>query len=166
MTATVDKRTGATGAARDRLEGIPAVAVMSVLVFSGLFTLVFEVLYLPVYLGSGSVPAPEPEVVAAPAGLAAALTDGAVAFPVTALLAGVLNVVLVAAMRTLTDRPGVALLPVLAWTFGFFACSVSGPGGDIMLLSDWPTLLLLLCGLVPPLAYTFAGSAPGRVRPS
>ncbi|WP_054816333.1 hypothetical protein [Nocardia arizonensis] len=138
--------------------GPAAVAVMVLIVFSGLFTLVFEVLYLPIYLGSGTLPAPEPEVVAAPAGLAASLHDGAVAFPITALLAAVLNVLLVAAMRTLTDRPGVALLPVAAWLFGFLASSVSGPGGDIMLLSDWPTLALLLCGLVPPLFYAYTRS--------
>ncbi|WP_216908914.1 hypothetical protein [Nocardia noduli] len=166
MTATVDKRPGASGAAGNRPAGIPAVALMTVLVLSGLFTLVFEVLYLPVYLGSGSLPAPEPEVVAAPAGLASVLTEGAVAFPITALLAAVLNVALVAAMRTLTDRPGIALLPVLAWAVGFFACSVSGPGGDIMLISDWPTLLLLLCGLGPPLAYTYLRTGPQASRPS
>lgn len=156
MTATASERAASRDTART--DGAAAVAVMTLLVLSGLFTLIFEVMYLPIYLGSGTLPAPEAQIVAAPEGLAASLTDGAVAFPVTALLAGVLNVALVAAMRTLTDRPGISLLPVLAWTFGFLASSVSGPGGDVMLLSDWPTLLLLLCGLVPPLFYVYTRS--------
>ncbi|MEV0295284.1 hypothetical protein [Nocardia sp. NPDC050710] len=164
MTATVDKRAAAPLTDQGRLEGIPAAALMTLLVLSGLFTLIFEVLYLPTYLGTAHLPSPEPEIVAAPAGLAAAMSAGAIAFPVTALLAAVLNVLLVAAMRTLTDRIGIALLPVLAWALGFFAASVSGPGGDIMLLSDWPTLLLLLCGLVPPLLYAYTRANPDLFR--
>ncbi|WP_431956674.1 hypothetical protein [Nocardia lijiangensis] len=128
--------------------------LMAVLVLSGLFTLVFEVLYLPVYLGTSHLPpVKETTLVAAP--LAAASTSGAFAFPATAVLAAGSNVVLIAAMRTLTDSTRVALLPVIAWTFGFLACTVAGPGGDLVLLSDWPTLFLLLCGLVPPLAYVY-----------
>ncbi|MBH0775916.1 hypothetical protein [Nocardia bovistercoris] len=153
MTATVGKRAANSDVVPERPGGVAGVAVMGLLVLSGLFTLAFEVLYLPVYLGRGTVAPAPAEVLAAP--LAASPSDGAVPFPVTVLVAGVVNVLLVAGMRIFTDRPGIALLPVLAWTLGFLACSVSGPGGDIMLLSDWPTLLLLIFGLAPPLLYTY-----------
>ncbi|MGV9820933.1 hypothetical protein [Nocardia xishanensis] len=154
MTA-IDKRADAPHTDDRRWIAEPIrLALMAVLVVSGLFTLAFEVLYLPVYLGASHLPAPkETSLVAAP--LAAASGSGAIAFPVTVLLAATLNVLLIAAMRTLTDSIRVALLPVIVWTFGFLACTVAGPGGDLVLLSDWPTLLLLLCGLVPPLVYLY-----------
>ncbi|MCP2296284.1 hypothetical protein APR11_002712 [Nocardia amikacinitolerans] len=134
-------------------------ALMAVLTMSGLFTLAFEVLYLPVYLGTSHLPpAEDTTLVAAP--LAAVAASGTFALPVTALLAAGLNVLFIAAMRTLTDSTRVALLPVIVWTFGFLACTFAGPGGDLMLLSDWPTLLLLLCGLIPPLVYVYLRPAP------
>ncbi|MBP2189260.1 hypothetical protein [Nocardia goodfellowii] len=148
MTTTVPKR---ADAAADPAERAPRGVLMTVLVLSGLFTLAVEVLYLPLYLGRSGVPAPEPAVVAA--GLAVAGTGGATPFPITALVAAVLNVLLVAAMGTLTSRLRIMLLPLLAWAFGFFLCSIPGPGGDLMLLSDWPTLVLLLGGTIPPLLY-------------
>lgn len=104
--------------------------IIGVLVLNGLITLALEVLYLPTYLGT-------------------------VAFPLSAVLAGVVNVLLVMGVRSVTHRIGAALLPLGAWTFGFLACSVTGPGGDIMLGSDWRTLLLLFCGLAPPLLYLY-----------
>ncbi|MGN2636077.1 hypothetical protein ACTD5D_07760 [Nocardia takedensis] len=153
MTATADHTAATAGAGAQRLTGPAAVAVTTLLVFSGLFSLAFEVLYLPLYFGRGTVPAADAAVLAAP--LAAGPADGAIPFPVTALLAGVLNVVFVIAMRTVTDRPGVALLPLAAWTFGFLVAASGGPGGDILLLSAWPTLALFVCGLAAPLGYTY-----------
>ncbi|MEV0245210.1 hypothetical protein AB0H76_01325 [Nocardia sp. NPDC050712] len=158
MTATVDKR---AAPAADPAERAPRLVLMTTLVLSGFFTLAFEVLYLPFYLGRSGVPAPEAGVQAA--GLAVAGTGGATPFPLTALLAAVLNVLLVAAMGTLTTSARVMLLPVLAWAFGFFLCSIPGPGGDIMLLSDWSTLLLLLGGLIPPLLYALLRWNPAPV---
>ncbi|WP_194815329.1 hypothetical protein [Nocardia sp. XZ_19_385] len=148
MTATADKR---AEPAADPDERAPRGVLMTVLVLSGLFTLAVEVLYLPFYLGRSGIPAAEPAVVAAD--FAVAGTGGATPFPVTALLAAVLNVLLVAAMGTLTTSLRIMLLPLLAWAFGFFLCSIPGPGGDFMLLSDWSTLILLLCGVIPPLLY-------------
>ncbi|MBF6210836.1 hypothetical protein IU487_07205 [Nocardia puris] len=142
----------------------PVRAILLVLLtLSGVFTLAFEVLYLPIYLGSTDLRTGTETLVAAP--LAAQAGPGVFVFPITALLAGVLNVALVAAARTLTDSLRVALLPVVAWTFAFLACTVAGPGGDLVLMSDWPTLLLLVCGLAPPIAYVYFRVNEGTLAP-
>ncbi|MFX0575760.1 hypothetical protein [Nocardia nepalensis] len=119
----------------DRTYGAPETlplgpVIIGVLVLDALITLALEVLYLPTYIGT-------------------------VAFPLSAVLAGVVNVLLVMGVRSITHRVSAALFPLAAWTLGFLTCSVSGPGGDIMLGSDWRTLLLLFCGLVPPLLYIY-----------
>ncbi|WP_309139888.1 hypothetical protein [Nocardia cyriacigeorgica] len=104
--------------------------IMIALVVDAVITLVLEVLYLPLYLGS-------------------------VAFPIAALLAGVVNVLLVLGARTVSTRPIVMLAPIVAWTIAFLAAASSGPGGDVALGSDARTLLLMLCGLAPPLIYVY-----------
>ncbi|WP_433731920.1 hypothetical protein ACQP0C_07660 [Nocardia sp. CA-129566] len=121
--------------ATDRGYGAPdplrlGAVIIGVLVLDALITLALEVLYLPTYIDT-------------------------VAFPLSAVLAGVVNVLLVIGVRSVTHHIGVALLPLGVWTLGFLACSVTGPGGDIMLGTDWRTLLLLMCGLVPPLLYLY-----------
>ncbi len=128
MSVTTDKASNRTYGAHEtrRLGSV----IISVLVLDALITLVLEVLYLPTYINT-------------------------VAFPLSAVLAGVVNILLVMGVRSITHRVGVMILPLAAWTFGFLLCSVSGPGGDILLGSDWRTLLLLFCGLVPPLLYIY-----------
>ncbi|WP_067652849.1 hypothetical protein [Nocardia harenae] len=102
--------------------------ILVVLAVDALLTLVLEVLYLPSYIGS-------------------------VAFPISAVIAGAVNVGLVYAAGTVSSRVGLRLLPLLVWTLGFLICATSGPGGDVLLGSNWQTLLLLFCGLVPPMVY-------------
>jgi hypothetical protein len=145
--AAVDNSAADRSAARSgygkQQSGLEALApvIITLLVLDALITLALEVLYLPTYLDT-------------------------VAFPVSAVLAGVINVLLVMGVRSVTTRVGFAFLPIAAWAFGFLLCSVTGPGGDIMLGSDWRTLLLLFCGLVPPLGYLYfrlnAGLFSGR----
>ncbi|AXK87930.1 hypothetical protein IU443_18465 [Nocardia farcinica] len=151
MTA-LDKRADAP-AEPTRIGAIARVGTMVVLILAALFTLAVEVLYLPIYLGSSQLAGAGPELVAAP--LAAQPGSGAVPVPITAVLAAVVNIALVAAMRTLTDSVRVAMLPVMAWTLGFLVCTFPGPGGDLVLMSEWPTLLLLVCGVGAPLIYVF-----------
>ncbi|MFD0360631.1 hypothetical protein ACFQZZ_04110 [Nocardia sp. GCM10030253] len=132
MRSAVDNSAAAQssyGKPQPDLESLAPV-IITLLVLDGLITLAVEVLYLPTYLGT-------------------------VAFPLSAVLAGVINVLLVMGVRSVTTRVGFAILPIAAWTFGFLVCSVTGPGGDIMLGSDWRTALLLFCGLVPPLGYLY-----------
>ncbi|MET9290062.1 hypothetical protein [Nocardia beijingensis] len=134
MTTTVDDPAGdrapvASGATRLTV-GILGPAILVVLTVDALLTLALEVLYLPTYLGS-------------------------VAFPVSAMVAGVVNVLLVMGARSVTRRPALLGLPLVAWAFGFLVCASAGPGGDILLGSDWRTALLLFAGLLPPLAYLY-----------
>ncbi|MEV4127998.1 hypothetical protein [Nocardia sp. NPDC049707] len=128
MSVIFDKASKRTYGAHETLPLGPV--IISVLVLDALITLVLEVLYLPTYINT-------------------------VAFPLSAVLAGVVNILLVMGVRSITQRVSVMILPLVAWTFGFLFCSVSGPGGDILLVNDWRTLLLLFCGLVPPLLYIY-----------
>ncbi|MEV5833824.1 hypothetical protein [Nocardia sp. NPDC052112] len=128
MSVTFDKASNRTYGAHESLPLGPV--IISILVLDALITLALEVLYLPAYIDT-------------------------VAFPLSAVLAGVVNILLVMGVRSISHRVSVMILPLVAWTLGFLTCSVSGPGGDILLGSDWRTLLLLLCGLVPPLLYIY-----------
>ncbi|MBF6318640.1 hypothetical protein IU453_17930 [Nocardia cyriacigeorgica] len=134
MTATVDDQTGKPAPSRSRLPRPVYAAlgalIMLALVVDAVITLILEVLYLPLYLGS-------------------------VAFPIAAPLAGVINVALVLGARTVSPRPVVMLIPIVAWTLSFLAAASSGPGGDVPLGSDARTLLLMLFGLAPPLIYVY-----------
>ncbi len=103
---------------------------LAVLVLDAVITLALEVLYLPFYFGS-------------------------TAFPLSGVLAGAVNVALVLGARAVSPRTAAMFLPLAAWTFGFLLCASTGPGGDIMLASDWRTVLLLFCGLVPPLVFIY-----------
>ncbi|MFI9410875.1 hypothetical protein [Nocardia gamkensis] len=134
MTTKLDDHAGdrAPVAAADarRPMGVVGSVILLLLVLNALLTLALEALYLPTYLGS-------------------------VAFPASAVVAGVVNVALVAGARSVTRRPAVLGLPVVAWAFGFLVCASAGPGGDILLGSDWRTALLLFGGLLPPLGYLY-----------
>ncbi|MGW4093912.1 hypothetical protein [Nocardia sp. NPDC004750] len=134
MTTKIDDHAGdrapvASGAPRIPV-GLVGSVILAILIVDALLTLALEVLYLPTYLGS-------------------------VVFPVSAAVAGVVNVLLVAGARTVTRRPALLGLPLVAWAFGFLVCASAGPGGDILLGSDWRTALLLFAGLLPPLAYLY-----------
>ncbi|MFC4605614.1 hypothetical protein [Rhodococcus kronopolitis] len=104
--------------------GILDSAILALLVFDGFLTAVLAVLFLPLRLGT-------------------------VPFPVAALIAAAVNVLLVFGARTVTDRASRMALPLLGWFVGFVVCMFGGPGGDAMMLADWRTLLLLVAGLVP-----------------
>ncbi|MEU1983390.1 hypothetical protein [Nocardia sp. NPDC019395] len=109
---------------------IPRPVIIAVLMLDAVIALILEVLYLPLYIG-------------------------AVAFPITALLAGPVNLALVWAAETVSTRLSVLFLPVGAWLAAFLTAASRGPGGDFPLRSDLPTLLLFLCGAVVPLIYMF-----------
>ncbi|CAM2950245.1 hypothetical protein [Skermania piniformis] len=106
--------------------------LVGLLIVAGFLTAIGEVAYLMWYLGP-------------------------VAFPVSAVAAAVINVLLVRAAQPVTSRPG---LPLAAWGIGFAGCLFTGPGGDILLPVAWQTPLLLVAGVVP------AGIALARWRRS
>ncbi len=139
MTAAVDDRAGADSRARWTALATAALGpvLIAVLIVDAVITLALEVLYLPSYLGS-------------------------VAVPLAALIAAPVNVALVWAAATVTTRPTVLFLPIAAWLGAFLIAASRGPGGDVPLRSDLPTLLLFLCGAVAPLVYLYV--AANRTR--
>ncbi|MFF0815369.1 hypothetical protein ACFYVR_09490 [Rhodococcus sp. NPDC003318] len=112
--------------------------ILALLVFDGFVTALLAVLFLPVRIGSVPV-------------------------PVSALVAAVVNVLLLCGARTVTDRLVRVAWPLFAWFVGFLLCMVGGPGGDGLLLADWRTLLLLVAGLVPATALLLKWGADAAV---
>jgi hypothetical protein len=127
-----------TIAATDSEHGIVDRLLLALLVFDGFLTALLAVLFLPAHLGS-------------------------VAMPVSALVAGVVNVLLVWGARSVSGTVGRASWPLVAWFVGFLVCMVGGPGGDGLLPADWRTLLLLAAGLLPPIVLLFKWGADAAV---
>lgn len=100
-------------------------ATLAVLIFDGFLCGILAVFFLPTYLG----PVP---------------------FPVSAILAGIANVTLLFAARKVAEQPMAIASPLIAWFVAILVCMFGGPGGDVLLLADWRTAVLLLGGLVPP----------------
>lgn len=74
---------------------------------------------------------------------------GTVQFPVTALVAGVTTPLLVAEAGRISPRRTVAGAPLVLWFGTVFVLGIFGPGGDVLLVSDWRTLLLIGGGTLP-----------------
>ncbi|MDG3012729.1 hypothetical protein G4X40_21555 [Rhodococcus sp. D2-41] len=109
-----------------RLPSILDRVIMGLLIVDGVILAVLAVLFLPLHVGS-------------------------VPMPVSALVAGVLNVLIILEACRLSDRTWVRALPLIAWTAAFAVCTFGGPGGDVLLPSNWTTPLLLVLGVVPAL---------------
>ncbi|MCL2534620.1 MAG: hypothetical protein FWE39_10665 [Nocardiaceae bacterium] len=97
---------------------------LALLTFDGFLCAVLSVLFLPAYIGTAP-------------------------FPVSILVAAVVNLLLVLGARKFTDRAVVAALPIFGWLFGFGVCMIGGPGGDVLVLGDWRTLLLFVAAVLP-----------------
>ncbi|MFC9996695.1 hypothetical protein [Nocardia sp. NPDC127526] len=155
MIAAVGARPGDSGAAaaprRNWLNGV----IAGLLVLDALVTLVLEVLFLPIYAGHANVPQAQP-LLAEAAPLAANLTAGAIPVPLTALAAAVVNVLLVAGMASVSNNLGLIVTPLTVWTLGYlYLAMFAGPGNDVVLIQDWPSMLLLVCGLFPAGFYLY-----------
>ncbi|MGI5216388.1 hypothetical protein [Nocardia sp. CA-290969] len=136
--ATSGRRSRIRGLVATALNGIPGPLIIAVLVVDAVIALIIEVAYLPLYIG-------------------------AVAVPITAVLAGPVNLALVWAVSTVSTRLSVLFLPVGAWLAAFLIAASRGPGGDFPLRSNLPTLLLFLCGAVIPLIYMYV--VANRTKP-
>ncbi|HEX4247080.1 MAG TPA: hypothetical protein VH008_04380 [Pseudonocardia sp.] len=61
-----------------------------------------------------------------------------------------------------------ASLPLIAWALTVGVLGLAGPGGDVLLLSDWSTLALIVAGLVPAafvLGRVIRGKRTARATP-
>ncbi|MFC9557230.1 hypothetical protein ACFTWF_41145 [Rhodococcus sp. NPDC056960] len=112
---------------------------LALLVFDGFLCAVLSVLFLPSYIG-------------------------ATPFPISILVAAVVNLALVIAARSTTGRIGAGVLPLAGWGAGFLLCMVGGPGGDVLVLASVSTLLLLFGALVPAAVYLWKVSAKAAFR--
>ncbi|MGW1743713.1 hypothetical protein ACWCPQ_33515 [Nocardia sp. NPDC001965] len=133
MTAAVDEGAPTRSRRAALAAGVLGPLLIVVLIVDAVVTLILEVLYLPLYIGG-------------------------VAVPLAALVAAPVNVALVWAAATVTTRSTVLFLPIAAWLAAFLIAASRGPGGDVPLRSDLPTLLLFLCGTVAPLVYMYVAA--------
>nr|WP_246216827.1 hypothetical protein [Mycobacterium botniense] len=97
---------------------------------------------------------------------------GAVPFPVSALISGLVNAALVWAARGWTRSARVAGLPLWTWLLTVTVMSLGGPGDDIILggrgVLAYSVLLLIAFGVVPPawvLRPRRSGRRPDRAEP-
>lgn len=83
------------------------------------------------------------------------LTDGAPAWsadwpvPLSILAAAISGPLLVVAVSRLTHRPIAAASPLLVWMLAALVIGAFGPGGDVLLLNDWRSVVLLAAGTLP-----------------
>src|SRR5690606_17084390 len=109
----------------------PRRGLVGLLVFDGALCAVLSVFYLGLYIGGTP-------------------------FPITLLLSGIVNVLLVRAVAAKTGSLGAAALALVAWAVGMFFCLLGWPGGEQLLLSACRTPMLPITALAPPAAYLFA----------
>lgn len=74
---------------------------------------------------------------------------GGLALPLSSLVAAVTMPLLVAAAARLSSTLLVAVAPLGAWVVTIGGFGMFGPGGDIVLIADWRSLLLFACGTLP-----------------
>ncbi|TQM81102.1 hypothetical protein FHX81_3463 [Saccharothrix saharensis] len=70
-------------------------------------------------------------------------------FPITVVLAVVTTPLLVLAASRYAHRTVGAVSPLLVWVGTLLLFGVFGPGGDVVLLNDWRTLVLFAGGALP-----------------
>ena len=78
---------------------------------------------------------------------------GAVPFPISALVSGLLNAALVWAALQWTSSPRLAALPLWTWLLTVAALSLGGPGDDIVYggvgVMAYGALILIVLGVLP-----------------
>jgi hypothetical protein len=74
---------------------------------------------------------------------------GGFPFPITAVAAALTTPWLVSLAGRLSTRIGVAAAPFVVWLLVLGVFGLAGPGGDVVLIEDWRSLLLLACGALP-----------------
>jgi hypothetical protein len=79
---------------------------------------------------------------------------GAVPFPVSALVSGAVNALLVWAAMQWTDSVRLAALPLWTWLATVVVMTFGGPGGDVIFsgrgIRAFGALLFIVLGALPP----------------
>lgn len=124
-----------------RADADPAIrmVVLVLLTIDGVISAVTGALLLPIYLGT-------------------------VPFPVSALIAGLVNAALVWAAGYWADSKRLAALPLWAWLVTVAAMTLGGPGGDIVFggpgVMAYSALLFLVVGAGPAVWLLWRRDAP------
>jgi len=107
------------------------IPVLTLLAIDGVLCAILASFFLPTYIGTWP-------------------------FPVSALIAGLVNAALVWAALYWTSSPRAAALPLLTWLLTVAVLSLGGPGDDIVYggagIMQYGTLLLIALGTLPPAA--------------
>jgi hypothetical protein len=74
---------------------------------------------------------------------------GGLPVPASALAAALTTPWLVSVAGRLSPKLLVAAAPLLAWILVVAIFGMFGPGGDLVLIADWRSLLLFACGALP-----------------
>lgn len=127
--------------------------LLGVLVLDAIVLAVVELLYLPLSFDGFLLP-----------------NLGGLPFPLTPIVAAVSTPWLVSTAGYLAPRLSVASAPLLAWIVAVAWFGMFGPGGDLLLIADWRSLLLFAGGALPSaivLGRVLAGSVnPATVGPT
>lgn len=108
---------------------------IAILAFDGFLVALFAVFFLPEWIGS-------------------------VPFPISGLVAGVINIGLGVLAASIVGAR-YAGVPLLGFAAGLLLCMLGGPGGDVLVPADWRLFVLFGGGLIPPLVVLFMR----RLRP-
>jgi hypothetical protein len=106
---------------------------LAVLVLDAVVLAVVELLFLPLRFDGYLLP----------------YTLGGTSVPVSAVVAALTTPWLVRVAGTLSPKLLVAAAPLLGWLFAVAVFGMFGPGADLVLVSDWRSLLLFACGALP-----------------
>ncbi len=107
--------------------------ILAVLVADAVILAVVELLFLPLRFDGYLLPH----------------ALGGIPVPASAIVAALTTPWLVSVAGKLTPRLLVAAAPLIAWILTIAIFGMFGPGGDLVLISDWRSLLLFACGALP-----------------
>ena len=85
---------------------------------------------------------------------------GAIPFPISALISGVLNAALVWIAMQWTTSSRLAALPLWTWLATVGALTFPGPGDDAIFSAQWQLLLLIVVGALPPALLLYRRTQP------
>lgn len=107
--------------------------VLAVLVVDAMVLAVVELAFLPLRFDGHVLP----------------YTLGGIPVPVSALVAALTTPWLVSVAGRLSPRLLVAAAPLFGWLVAIAVFGLFGPGGDLVLIADWRSMLLFACGALP-----------------
>ncbi|MGH3515972.1 MAG: hypothetical protein ACRDQ7_00835 [Haloechinothrix sp.] len=132
---------------RRRLRVVAGVVALPLLLLDAVLLAVLEVFFLPLRFDGLLLP-----------------DLGAVQAPIVLLIAAVTTPWLVSQTARWSARMGgprgLAAAPLVLWLLTVIVVGFMGPGGDRVLVADWRSLALLVCGLVPA-AFTLGRALGG-----